>query len=190
MSVSNKIDVDMIETKVIIINSKLGLNHLNSTTTEPIKNITINIDTITNVLALKHSNTIAVLINPSSSSSSLNVNSINKIYIKINDYELKTLYLKSNENNNHTNQSVGIFDSLTFKKQDSSSLCYNESCKSGINANFRLDTKNYVFNPILNKLMKLTISFWVDTTNFISDEEIDFSMELCIYSNRAKLTMV
>lgn len=163
MSDNTSIDmIDMIDTKVLIISG-------NNT-----KEIILNIDTIKNVLALKHINTIAVL---------SNTELLKKIYIKINDYELKTLH--------SNNSTFEIFDSLTFKKNVSDSFCYNESCESGININFRLDTKNYVFNPILNKLMKLHISFF----ELINDELVaieleQISMELCIYSNRAKLTMV
>lgn len=140
-------------------------------------NLTINIEPIKNVLSIKHVEMNALLDSSDAD--------IKKIYIFLNDYKLKTLY---DENNIGT----PVFGNLVFKPNASHTTYQADSVNSGIISDFRADNQNYVFNPMLGELNRLNISFKEYNTNgeLVDIELKEFSMELCIYSSRAKLTML
>jgi hypothetical protein len=154
---------DIIDKKVIIVN---GSN---------LSTITVNIDPIKNVSSLKLVEAYATL-------NTIQTN-LETVYMCINDYGLKRLY-----DNNKYKTGIDIFNNITFYPD-----CKKNDCHStGIISDFNLDTQNYVFNPIKGELNKLTISF--KKYNFNSKELVDytlynFSLELCIYSKRMKVTM-
>ena len=102
----------------------------------------------------------------------------------INDYPLKTIYSKDNDNNSIA---TNIFSNIIFFK----GLNKNELNGTGVITDFNLDPQNYVFNPIKGELSRLNISFKeLDANNVLVDYTLDdFSLELCIYSKRMKLTM-
>ena len=156
-----------IDKHVIIVNG-------NNTT-----NLTIDIEPIKNVLSIKHIEMNAVL-----SSSGTD---IKKVYIFLNDYKLKTLY----DNNEHS-LGTPVFGNLVFKPDASHTTYQADSVNSGIISDFRADNQNYVFNPMLGELNRLKISFKeYNTIGELVDITLkEFSMELCIYSSRAKLTML
>ena len=138
-------------------------------------NITLDIDPIKNVNSIKLVETYAILAS--------NATELTKIYICINDYALKTIY--SNDNNNTI--ATNIFSNIIFFK----GLNKNELNGTGVITDFNLDPQNYVFNPIKGELNRLNISFkTLNTDNVLVDYTLDnFSLELCIYSKRMKLTM-
>ena len=158
-----------IDKKVILING---------TNTD---NITINIEPIKNVLSLKHIETSALLTNPSLT------DDLKTVYIFINDYNLKTLY-----DTNKYKTGIPVFGNLTFKPSTDNTKYQTNSINSGIITDFKSDNQNYVFNPMLGELNRLNISF----KSYNADGELvpialqDFSMELCIYTSRTKLTML
>lgn len=143
-------------------------------------NLRIDIEPIKNVLSIKHIEMNAVL------SSSTPANDIKKIYILLNDYKLKTLY-----DTNNYNLGIPVFGNLIFKPDASHTTYQADSVNSGIISDFRADNQNYVFNPMLGELHRLNISFKeYDNGELVGIELKEFSMELCIYSSRAKLTML
>lgn len=154
---------DILDKKTIIVN---GSN---------ISNITLDIDPIKNVNSIKLVETYAILAS--------NATELTKIYICINDYALKTIY--SNDNNNTI--ATNIFSNIIFFN----GLNKNELNGTGIITDFNLDPQNYVFNPIKGELNRLNISFKkLDSNNVLVDYILhNFSLELCIYSKRMKLTM-
>ena len=139
-------------------------------------NITLDIDPIKNVNSIKLVETYANL--------SSNATELTNVYICINDYPLKTLYSKDSNNNTIA---TNIFSNIIFFKDFSK----NELNGTGIITDFNLDPQNYVFNPIKGELSRLNISFKkFDSNNVLVDEILhNFSLELCIYSKRMKLTM-
>ena len=156
-----------IDKHVIIVNGK------------DTNNITIDIEPIKNVLSIKHVEMNALLDSSEAD--------IKKVYIFLNDYKLKTLY----DNNEHK-LGTPVFGNLVFKPNASHTTYQADSVNSGIITDFRADNQNYVFNPMLGELNRLNISF----KEYDNDGELvdialkEFSMELCIYSSRAKLTML
>ena len=155
---------DILDKKTIIVN---GSNN---------SNITIDIDPIKNVNSIKLVEIYANL--------GITATKLTNIYICINDYPLKTIY--STDSNNNT-IATNIFSNIIFFKDFSK----NELNGTGIITDFYLDPQNYVFNPIKGELSRLDISFKkLDSNNVLVDEILhNFSLELCIYSKRMKLTM-
>mgnify|MGYP001418177830 CR=1 FL=1 len=139
-------------------------------------NITLDIDPIKNVNSIKLVETYANL--------GTNATELTKIYICINDYPLKTIYSKDSNNNTIA---TNVFSNIIFFKDFSK----NELNGTGVITDFNLDPQNYVFNPIKGELSRLNISFKeLDANNVLVDYTLDdFSLELCIYSKRMKLTM-
>ena len=156
-----------IDKHVIIVNGK------------DTNNITIDIEPIKNVLSIKHVEMNALLDSSEAD--------IKKVYIFLNDYKLKTLY----DNNEHK-LGTPVFGNLVFKPNASHTTYQADSVNSGIITDFRADNQNYVFNPMLGELNRLNISFkeYDDSGELVDIELKEFSMELCIYSSRAKLTML
>jgi len=156
---------DILDKKTIIVN---GSN---------ISNITLDIDPIKNVNSIKLVETYANL--------GTSATELTKIYICINDYPLKTIYSKDSNNNTIA---TNVFSNIIFFN----GLNKNELNGTGIITDFNLDPQNYVFNPIKGELSRLNISFKkLDSNNVLVDFTLDFnfSLELCIYSKRMKLTM-
>jgi len=156
---------DILDKKTIIVN---GSN---------ISNITLDIDPIKNVNSIKLVETYAIL--------SSDANELTKIYICINDYPLKTIYSKDSNNNTIA---TNVFSNIIFFE----GLNKNELNGTGIITDFNLDPQHYVFNPIKGELNRLNISFKeLNTDNVLVDCTLafNFSLELCIYSKRMKLTM-
>jgi hypothetical protein len=156
---------DILDKKTIIVN---GSNN---------SNITIDIDPIKNVNSIKLVEIYANL--------GITATKLTNIYICINDYPLKTIY--STDSNNNT-IATNIFSNIIFFN----GLNKNELNGTGIITDFNLDPQNYVFNPIKGELNRLNISFKeLDSNNVLVDCTLDFnfSLELCIYSKRMKLTM-
>lgn len=142
-------------------------------------NLRIDIEPIKNVLSIKHIEMNAVL-------SSTPANDIKKVYILLNDYKLKTLY-----DTNNYKTGIPVFGNLIFKPDASHTTYQADSVNSGIISDFKADNQNYVFNPMLGELHRLNISFKeYDNGELVGIELKEFSMELCIYSSRAKLTML
>jgi len=140
-------------------------------------NITLDIDPIKNVNSIKLVEIYANL--------GTNATELTKIYICINDFPLKTIYSKDSNNNTIA---TNVFSNIIFFK----GLNKNELNGTGIITDFNLDPQNYVFNPIKGELNRLNISFKeLNTDNVLIDYTLDFnfSLELCIYSKRMKLTM-
>ena len=154
---------DILDKKTVIVN---GSNT---------PNITIDIDPIKNVNSIK---LVEIYANLGAVATKLT-----NIYICINDYPLKTIYSKD------TNSiATNVFSNIIFFKGFSK----NELNGTGIITDFNLDPQNYVFNPIKGELNRLNISFKeLNTDNVLVDFTLDFnfSLELCIYSKRMKLTM-
>jgi|TARA_Y100000389_G_C17417310_1_gene494528 hypothetical protein len=161
-------DDDIIDKKTLIIK---GANTSNI--------ILSDIEPIHNVLAIKHVLTYATI------DANGTTPDIKNIIIKISDFNLKTII-----SNNKTNL---IFNNLIFKNNEQYVFKHNQHNYTGIIHDFRIDPDNYVCNPILNKLDKLDISFYeLDETNgnLVPYELKEVNIELCIYSNRKKLTMI
>lgn len=139
-------------------------------------NITLDIDPIKNVNSIKLVETYANL--------ATNATELTKIYICINDYPLKTIYSKDSNNNTIV---TNVFSNIIFFK----GLNKNELNGTGVITDFNLDPQNFVFNPIKGELHRLNISFKeLDSNNVLIDYTLNnFSLELCIYSKRMKLTM-
>jgi len=157
-----------VDKKVILIN---GTNT---------SNITIDIEPIKNVLSIKHIETSALLTDITQT------NDLKTVYIFLNDYNLKTLY-----DNTNYKSGIPVFGNLTFKPSSTNTKYQTDSINSGIISDFKADNQNYVFNPILGELNRLNISF----KEYNNDELVpiqlqEFSMELCIYTSRTKLTML
>ena len=152
---------DKLDKKTIIIN---GSN---------ISNITVDIEPIKNVCSIKLIDIYAIRDTTTD---------LDKIYLCINDYGLKTLY-----DNSNYKSGINVFNNIIFYP----SFTKNELNGTGIVSDFNLDTQNYVFNPIQGELNRLNISFKkYNNTEVLTDYTLkDFSLELCIYSKRMKLTM-
>ena len=152
---------DKLDKKTIIIN---GSN---------ISNITVDIEPIKNVCSIKLIDIYAIRDTTTD---------LDKIYLCINDYGLKTLY-----DNSNYKSGINVFNNIIFNP----SFIKNELNGTGIISDFNLDTQNYVFNPIQGELNRLNISFkkYNNTSELIDYQLKDFSLELCIYSKRMKLTM-
>lgn len=152
---------DKLDKKTIIINGS------------SISDITVNIEPIKNVCSIK---LIDIYATRDTSTD------LDKIYLCINDYGLKTLY-----DNNNYKSGINVFNNIIFYP----SFTKNELNGTGIVSDFNLDTQNYVFNPIQGELNRLNISFKkYNNTEVLIDYTLkDFSLELCIYSKRMKLTM-
>jgi len=152
---------DKLDKKTIIIN---GSN---------ISNITVDIEPIKNVCSIKLIDIYAIRDTTTD---------LDKIYLCINDYGLKTLY-----DNSNYKSGINVFNNIIFYP----SFIKNELNGTGIISDFNLDTQNYVFNPIQGELNRLNISFkkYNNTSKLIDYQLKDFSLELCIYSKRMKLTM-
>ena len=156
---------DILDKKTIIVN---GSN---------ISNITLDIDPIKNVNSIKLVEIYANL--------GITATKLTNIYICINDYPLKTIYSKDSNNNTIA---TNVFSNIIFFE----GFRKNELNGTGIITDFNLDPQNYVFNPIKGELSRLNISFKkLNTDNVLVDFTLDFnfSLELCIYSKRMKLTM-
>ena len=156
---------DILDKKTIIVN---GSNT---------PNITLDIDPIKNVNSIK---LVEIYANLETTATELT-----NIYICINDYPLKTIYSKDS---NHNSIATNVFSNIIFFN----GLNKNELNGTGIITDFNLDPQNYVFNPIKGELNRLNISFKeLNTNNVLVDCTLDFnfSLELCIYSKRMKLTM-
>tara|TARA_B100001778_G_scaffold234354_1_gene195301 strand:- start:7645 stop:8112 length:468 start_codon:yes stop_codon:yes gene_type:complete len=152
---------DKLDKKTIIIN---GSN---------ISDITVNIEPIKNVCSIK---LIDIYATRDTSTD------LDKIFLCINDYGLKTLY-----DNSNYKSGINVFNNIIFYP----SFTKNELNGTGIISDFNLDTQNFVFNPIQGELNRLNISFkkYNNTSELIDYTLKDFSLELCIYSKRMKLTM-
>tara|TARA_B110000444_G_C18732438_1_gene543946 strand:+ start:117 stop:584 length:468 start_codon:yes stop_codon:yes gene_type:complete len=152
---------DKLDKKTIIIN---GSN---------ISNITVDIEPIKNVCSIKLIDIYAIRDTTTD---------LDKIFLCINDYGLKTLY-----DNSNYKSGINVFNNIIFYP----SFIKNELNGTGIISDFNLDTQNYVFNPIQGELNRLNISFkkYNNTSELIDYQLKDFSLELCIYSKRMKLTM-
>ena len=158
---------DILVKKTIIVN---GSN---------ISNITLDIDPIKNVNSIKLVEIYANL------GITATATKLTNIYICINDYPLKTIYSKDTDNNSIA---TNVFSNIIFFNGSNK----NELNGTGIITDFNLDPQNYVFNPIKGELNRLNISFKeLNTDNVLVDCTLDFnfSLELCIYSKRMKLTM-
>jgi len=155
---------DILDKKTVIVN---GSNT---------PNITIDIDPIKNVNSIK---LVEIYANLETTATELT-----NIYICINDYPLKTIYSKDTDNNSIA---TNVFSNIIFFKGSNK----NELNGTGIITDFNLDPQNYVFNPIKGELNRLNISFKeLNTDNVLVDYILhNFSLELCIYSKRMKLTM-
>jgi len=155
---------DILDKKTVIVN---GSNT---------PNITIDIDPIKNVNSIKLVEIYANL--------GITATKLTNIYICINDYPLKTIYSKDTDNNSIA---TNVFSNIIFFKGSNK----NELNGTGIITDFNLDPQNYVFNPIKGELNRLNISFKeLNTDNVLVDYILhNFSLELCIYSKRMKLTM-
>lgn len=150
-------DEDIIDKKVIIVDGKDK------------DNISIEIEPIKNVTSIKLVESYATIATSSS---------LQKIYICLNDYRLKTV--------NNGNTSNDVFSSMIFHPN----TAYNEPNGTGTISTFNLDTQNYVFNPIKGELRKLDISFkHLDDDNLTPKILTNFYLEFCIYSKRMKQTM-
>lgn len=150
-------DEDIIDKKVIIVD---GTNK---------DNISIEIEPIKNVTSIKLVESYATIDTDSS---------LQKIYICVNDYRLKTV--------NNGNTSNDVFSSMIFHP----TTAYNEPNGTGTISTFNLDTQNYVFNPIKGELRKLDISFkYLNGDNLTPKTLTNFYLEFCIYSKRMKQTM-
>lgn len=152
---------DILDKKTIIIN---GSN---------ISNITVDIEPIKNVCSIKLIDIYAIRDTTTD---------LDKIYLCINDYGLKTLY-----DNSNYKSGINVFNNIIFYPL----LIKNELNGTGIISDFNLDTQNYVFNPIQGELNRLNIYFkkYNNTSELVDYQLKDFSLELCIYSKRMKLTM-
>lgn len=153
---------DIIDKKVLIIN---GSN---------LSSITVDIDPIKNVSSIKILETYANIGIPQTE--------LLTVYLCINDYGLKTIY-----DNDKYKYGIDVFNNINFYPN-----CNKNECNStGIISDFNLDTQNYVFNPIKGELTRLNLSFKkYNTSNELEDFELNkFSIELCIYSKRMKVTM-
>ena len=159
---------DILDKKTIIIN---GSNT---------SNITVDIEPIKNVCSIK---LVEMYINRTTNTDESN--NIKNIYLCINDYGLKTLY-----DNTNYKSGINIFSNVVFDRNYLSSSIANFN-NTGIVSNFNLDTENYVFNPIQGELNKLNISFkeYNESNTLVDFTTPSFSLELCIYSKRMKLTM-
>lgn len=158
---------DILDKKTVIVN---GSNT---------PNITIDIDPIKNVNSIKLVEIYANL------GITATATKLTNIYICINDYPLKTIYSKDTDNNSIA---TNVFSNIIFFNGSNK----NELNGTGIITDFNLDPQNYVFNPIKGELNRLNISFKeLNTDNVLVDCTLDFnfSLELCIYSKRMKLTM-
>lgn len=157
---------DILDKKTIIVNGS------------DTPNIILDIDPIKNVNSIKLVEIYANL--------ETNATELTKIYICINDYPLKTIYSKD-ANANANTIATNVFSNIIFFK----GLNKNELNGTGIITDFNLDPQNYVFNPIKGELHRLNISFKkLNTDNVLIDYTLNnFSLELCIYSKRMKLTM-
>jgi len=155
---------DILDKKTVIVN---GSNT---------PNITIDIDPIKNVNSIK---LVEIYANLGGTATKLT-----NIYICINDYPLKTIYSKDTDNNSIA---TNVFSNIIFFNGSNK----NELNGTGIITDFNLDPQNYVFNPIKGELNRLNISFKeLNTDNVLVDYILhNFSLELCIYSKRMKLTM-
>mgnify|MGYP000403661269 FL=1 len=155
---------DILDKKTVIVN---GSNT---------PNITIDIDPIKNVNSIK---LVEIYANLGAVATKLT-----NIYICINDYPLKTIYSKDTDNNSIA---TNVFSNIIFFNGSNK----NELNGTGIITDFNLDPQNYVFNPIKGELNRLNISFKeLNTDNVLVDYILhNFSLELCIYSKRMKLTM-
>jgi|TARA_B110000093_G_C12558446_1_gene240900 hypothetical protein len=154
---------DIIDKKVIIVN---GSN---------LSNIQVNIEPIKNVTSIK-------LLEVYADSGTIGTN-LETVYMFINDYGLKTLY-----DNNNYKHGINVFNNITFYPNCNKNECNN----TGIISDFNLDTQNYVFNPIVGDLNRLNISFkkYDFESNILENHKLHkFSLELCIYSKRMKVTM-
>ena len=154
---------DIIDKKVIIVN---GSN---------LSNIQVNIEPIKNVTSIK-------LLEVYADSGTIGTN-LETVYMFINDYGLKTLY-----DNNNYKHGINVFNNITFYPNCNKNECNN----TGIISDFNLDTQNYVFNPIKGELSTLDISFknYNKEKKELEDfKDFAFSLELCIYSKRMKMTM-
>lgn len=150
-------DEDIIDKKVIIVD---GTNK---------DNISIEIEPIKNVISIKLVESYATIDTSTS---------LEKIYICVNDYRLKTV--------NNGNTSNDVFSSMIFHPN----TAYNEPNSTGTISTFNLDTQNYVFNPIKGELRKLDISFkYLNGDDLVPKELTNFYLEFCIYSKRMKQTM-
>lgn len=150
-------DEDIIDKKVIIVD---GTNS---------SNISIEIEPIKNVTSIKLVESYATIDTSTS---------LEKIYICVNDYRLKTV--------NNGNTSNDVFSSMIFHPNTP----YNEPNGTGTISTFNLDTQNYVFNPIKGELRKLDISFkYLNGDDLAPKELTNFYLEFCIYSKRMKQTM-
>jgi hypothetical protein len=154
---------DIIDKQIIIVN---GSN---------LSSITVNIDPIKNVSSLKLVDTNATI--------STTQTELQTVYMCINDFGLKRIY----DNDKYKN-GIDVFNSINFYPN-----CKNNDCHTtGIISDFNLDTQNYVFNPIKGELTRLNISFkrYNYDTKILEDYELHkFSLELCVYSKRMKVTM-
>ena len=152
---------DKLDKKTIIINGS------------SISDITVDIEPIKNVCSIKLIDIYATRDTTTD---------LDKIYLCINDYGLKTLY-----DNSNYKSGINVFNNIIFYP----SFIKNELNGTGIISDFNLDTQNYVFNPIQGELNRLNISFkkYNNTSELIDYQLKDFSLELCIYSKRMKLTM-
>ena len=120
---------DKLDKKTIIIN---GSN---------ISDITVNIEPIKNVCSIK---LIDIYATRDTSTD------LDKIFLCINDYGLKTLY-----DNSNYKSGINVFNNIIFYP----SFTKNELNGTGIISDFNLDTQNFVFNPIQGELNRLNISF-------------------------------
>ena len=156
---------DIIDKKVIIVNGS------------DISNIKINIEPIKNVTSIKLVEVYATLENANEYAN------LKNIYVIINDYGLKTLY-----DNNHYKNGINVFSNISFNTHINNNVLNG----TGVVCNFNLDTQNYVFNPIKGELRTLDISFKnynKDNKELEDFKDFAFSLELCIYSKRMKMTM-
>ena len=150
-------DEDIIDKKVIIVDGTSS------------SNISIEIEPIKNVTSIKLVESYATIDTSTS---------LEKIYICVNDYRLKTV--------NNGNTSNDVFSSMIFHPN----TAYNEPNGTGTISTFNLDTQNYVFNPIKGELRKLDISFkYLNGDDLVPKELTNFYLEFCIYSKRMKQTM-
>ena len=109
------------------------------------------------------------------------ITTLETVYIFINDYGLKTLY-----DNDNYKYGINVYNNMTFNP----SCIINECINTGIISDFNLDTQNYTFNPIKGELTRLNISFKkYNSSMVLEDCRLNFSLELCIYSKRMKVSM-
>lgn len=133
-------------------------------------------ENIRNIVAVKHNRTTATI-----NSNTQSHPSFQNVFIKINDFNLKDVYT--------SNTSFPCFAHLTFQgSSPTATYITSKSNSTGIITDFDTDSDNYVLNPILPQLNKLTVEFFNE--NLSPQTMKEFTTELTIYTKFVKETML